>query len=36
MESMDKLVELERIDFATIPAIELRAKLLRALRKSRS
>ncbi len=27
MESMHKLVELERIYFATIPTIELRAKL---------
>jgi len=27
MESMHKLVELKRIDFATIPAIELRPKL---------
>ena len=28
MESMHKIVELERINFATIPAIELRAKLV--------
>ena len=27
MESVHKFVELERIDFATIPAIELHAKL---------
>jgi hypothetical protein len=28
MESMHKLVERERINFATIPAIELHAKLV--------
>ena len=27
MESMHQIVELERIDFATIPTVELRAKL---------
>ncbi len=27
MESMHKLVELERVNFATIPAIEFHAKL---------
>jgi hypothetical protein len=31
MESMHKFVELERIDFATIPAIELLAKLAEGL-----
>jgi hypothetical protein len=31
MESMYKIVELERINFATIPTIELHAKLAQGL-----